>query len=38
VLESNGAWTVIVLSNLDPPSAERVGLGITTALGRMDKP
>jgi D-alanyl-D-alanine carboxypeptidase len=37
VLETNGAWTVIVLSNLDPPSAERVGLGISTALGRNDK-
>ena len=38
LLETNGTWTVIVLSNLDPPSAERVGLGISTALGRNDKP
>ena len=34
VLESNGTWTVIVLSNLDPPSAESVGLGIMNALAR----
>jgi CubicO group peptidase (beta-lactamase class C family) len=32
LLEINGAWTVIVLSNLDPPSATRLGSAIAKAL------
>jgi D-alanyl-D-alanine carboxypeptidase len=34
VLESNGTWTVVVLTNLDPPVGERLGLSIARALGR----
>jgi CubicO group peptidase (beta-lactamase class C family) len=34
VLESVGMWTAIVLSNLDPPSAESLGMGIVNALAR----
>jgi CubicO group peptidase (beta-lactamase class C family) len=34
VVESNGVWTVIVLSNLDPPTGERLGVAIMEALGR----
>ena len=34
VLDSNDRWTSIVLANLDPPSAESVGLGIMNALAR----
>lgn len=34
VLEARGAWTVIVLSNFDPPVAERVGVAIADALDR----
>jgi D-alanyl-D-alanine carboxypeptidase len=33
-VESNGVWTVIVLSNLDPPMGERIGGTIMEALGR----
>jgi CubicO group peptidase (beta-lactamase class C family) len=32
IIESNAVWTVIVLGNLDPPSAQSVGRGIMTAL------
>ena len=34
VVESNGVWTVIVLSNLDPPTGERLGVSIMEALTR----
>jgi D-alanyl-D-alanine carboxypeptidase len=34
VLEARGEWTVIVLSNFDPPVAERVGVAIADALAR----
>lgn len=34
VLEQNGPWTVIVLSNLDPPAAEDVGRSLARALSR----
>ena len=34
VVESNGVWTVVVLSNLDPPTGERIGTAIMEALGR----
>ena len=32
LLESDGAWTVIVLTNLDPPTGQRIGAAITRAL------
>lgn len=32
ILEQNGPWTVIVLSNLDPPAAEDVGRSLARAL------
>jgi D-alanyl-D-alanine carboxypeptidase len=31
-LESNGAWTVAVVSNLDPPAAEQLGVAIGRQL------
>lgn len=31
-LESNGTWTVVVLGNLDPPNAVRMGTAIAGAL------
>ena len=34
VVEANGEWVVIVLTNLDPPSAERIGVAIAEALRR----
>jgi D-alanyl-D-alanine carboxypeptidase len=34
VLEQRGPWTVIVLSNLDPPSAEDVGRSLARALSQ----
>lgn len=34
VIESDGDWTVIVLSNFDPPTAERIGVAIMDALRR----
>src|SRR6202035_2348577 len=33
-LEQNGPWTVIVLSNLDPPAAEDVGRSLARALSQ----
>lgn len=34
VLETRGEWTVIVLTNFDPPTGERVGIAIADALER----
>jgi D-alanyl-D-alanine carboxypeptidase len=34
VLESDGTWTVAVLGNLDPPTAERLGVAIHRQLAR----
>jgi CubicO group peptidase (beta-lactamase class C family) len=34
VLESGRTWTVVVLSNLDPPTGERIGAGIMEQLQR----
>jgi len=34
VLEARGEWVVIVLSNFDPPTAERLGIAIADALAR----
>jgi hypothetical protein len=34
VLNSGPTWTVIVLSNLDPPAGQRIGIAIARALGR----
>jgi D-alanyl-D-alanine carboxypeptidase len=34
VLESRGDWVVIVVSNLDPPTAERIGIALANALAR----
>jgi D-alanyl-D-alanine carboxypeptidase len=34
ILESDGAWTVVVLANLDPPAAERLGVAIHRPLAR----
>jgi len=34
VLEQNGPWTVIVLSNLDPPAGEDIGRSLVQALSR----
>jgi D-alanyl-D-alanine carboxypeptidase len=31
-LESNGAWTIVTLGNLDPPNAVRVGEALSSAL------
>jgi CubicO group peptidase (beta-lactamase class C family) len=31
-LESNGVWTVVVVGNLDPPNAVRVGTALAAAL------
>ncbi len=33
-LESDGPWTVVVLANLDPPAAERLGLAIHRQLSK----
>lgn len=32
VVESNGEWTVIVLTNFDPPTGENIGTAIANAL------
>jgi CubicO group peptidase (beta-lactamase class C family) len=34
VLESDGVWTVVVLTNFDPPTGESLGLAIQKALAR----
>lgn len=34
ILESSRDWTVVVLANLDPPAAERVGVAIHRRLAR----
>ena len=34
VLEVRGEWVVVVLSNFDPPTAERIGLALANALSR----
>lgn len=34
ILESRGEWTVIVLTNFDPPIGERLGIALATALSR----
>lgn len=34
VLESDGVWTVVVLTNLDPPTGEQLGTAIMRALAR----
>jgi D-alanyl-D-alanine carboxypeptidase len=34
ILESRGEWTVIVLTNFDPPIAQRVGVALADALSR----
>lgn len=34
VLEARGEWVVVVLSNFDPPTAERVGIAVANALTR----
>ena len=34
VLEENGVWTVIVLSNLDPSAGEEIGRSLAQALSR----
>ena len=34
VLESSGPWTVVVLTNFDPPFGENLGVGIMAALAR----
>jgi D-alanyl-D-alanine carboxypeptidase len=34
ILEQNGPWTVVVLSNLDPPAGEDVGTSLARALSQ----
>ncbi len=34
VLETRGEWVVIVLTNFDPPTGERIGIAIADALER----
>jgi D-alanyl-D-alanine carboxypeptidase len=34
VLEARGEWVVVVLSNFDPPTAERIGMALANALAR----
>lgn len=34
VLETRGEWVVIVLTNLDPPTGERIGIALADALSR----
>lgn len=34
VLEARGEWVVVVLSNFDPPTAERIGIALANALAR----
>lgn len=37
IIESEGAWTVIVMSNFDPPSASSLGVAIARALRQAAK-
>jgi D-alanyl-D-alanine carboxypeptidase len=34
IVESRGEWTVIVLTNFDPPTGERIGVGLAEALSK----
>ena len=34
IVESNTAWTVIVLTNLDPPTGQQLGVALMRALER----
>jgi hypothetical protein len=34
VVEADGDWVVIVLTNLDPPTGEQIGVGMMRALRR----
>ena len=34
IVESSGEWTVIVLTNFDPPTGERIGVALAGALAR----
>jgi D-alanyl-D-alanine carboxypeptidase len=34
VVEARGKWTVIVLTNFDPPTGERIGVALADALSR----
>lgn len=34
VLETRGEWTVIVLTNFDPPTGERIGIALADSLAR----
>jgi CubicO group peptidase (beta-lactamase class C family) len=34
ILEARGEWTVILLTNFDPPSGERIGIALADALER----
>ncbi|HYN07726.1 MAG TPA: serine hydrolase domain-containing protein [Vicinamibacterales bacterium] len=38
IAESNGDWTVVVLTNLDPPTGEQLGLAIMRALEPKRRP
>ena len=38
VIESNGEWTVIIVTNLDPPTGEQIGGAIVKALGPTRRP
>jgi D-alanyl-D-alanine carboxypeptidase len=34
IVESSGEWTVIVLTNFDPPTGEKIGVSLASALSR----
>jgi D-alanyl-D-alanine carboxypeptidase len=34
IVESTGEWTVIVLTNFDPPTGEKIGASVASVLGR----
>lgn len=34
IVESSGEWTVIVLTNFDPPTGEKIGVALARALAR----
>jgi D-alanyl-D-alanine carboxypeptidase len=38
VIESNGEWTVIIVTNLDPPTGEQIGGAIVKALAPTRRP